>query len=85
MPSQKECMDINDRMMLSRAARDARAEHCQRYHDAKGRIDGRMERRQVKAARQAAMCRVLDGVLVGVCIGALLVMACVALAYGGVA
>ena len=31
------------------------------------------------------MCRVLDGVLVGVCIGALLVMACVALAYGGVA
>ena len=31
MPSQKECMDINDRMMLSRAARDARAEHCQRY------------------------------------------------------
>ena len=80
MPTQKECTEINDAMMLSRAARDARAEHCQRYHDAKGRIDGRMERRQLKQVRQAAMCRGLDGVLVGVCIGALLVMAGVALA-----
>ena len=81
MPSQKECTEINDRMMLSRAAREARAEHCQRQSEARSRIDGRMERRQLKQVRQAAMCRVLDGVLVGVCIGALLVVACVALAW----
>lgn len=80
MPSQKECTLINDAMMLSRAARDARAEHCQRVYDAKGRIDGRAERRQVRAARQAAMVRVLDAVLIGVSLGALLVMCCVALA-----
>lgn len=81
MPSQKECTMINDAMMLSRAARDARAEHCQRYHDSVRRIEGRQERRQVRAARQAAMVRVLDAVLIGVSLGALLVMCCVALAW----
>lgn len=79
MPSQKECTALNDAMMLSRAARDARAETGAQRFAAIRRMEDREEVRQHRKLRQAAMCRVLDGVLIGLCMGAVLVMACVAL------
>lgn len=78
MPSQKECTQINDAMMLSRAARDARVETGAQRFAAIRRIEDRMERQQHRRLRQAAMCRVLDGVLLGACLVAVAVMAAVA-------
>lgn len=75
MPDQKWCTWFNDRTGLSRAARDARAEHCQQRFFALRRIEERMEMRQLRQLRQAAMVRVLDGALLGACLVAVAVMA----------
>ena len=74
MPDRNDCMLLNDRMMLSRNRRNARAEHCQRYYDAIRRIE---ERRENRLLRRAKLHRVLDGALLVLCMMAVAVTATV--------
>lgn len=74
MPDRNDCMLLNDRMMLSRNRRNARAEHYQRYYDAIRRIE---ERRENRLLRRAKLHRVLDEALLVLCMMAVAVTATV--------
>ena len=74
MPTQKDLMVLNDAVMLSRAARQARAAHAQQRYEAIWRREDRMVRRQIRAQRRAAQLVALDAALAGACVLALAAM-----------
>lgn len=68
MPDQKDCIALNDAMMLSRNRRESEEEQRQRYRLHMGYIQDRKNVQQYRQERRDRLELWLDGVLVGACL-----------------